>query len=110
MDLNYFKGKVCSILTTPIQRKLINKEEEIQYFVGVIEEITKEGVFMTQIATGLKGYFNINNIIGIFEEEVLEPPVLDENGAVEKTNEITNENIDIDSMTKLLNAFKNNEK
>ena len=110
MDLNYFKGKVCSILTTPIQRKLSNKEEEIQYFVGVIEEITKEGVFMTQIATGLKGYFNINNIIGIFEEEVLEPPVLDENGAVEKTNEITNENIDIDSMTKLLNAFKNNEK
>jgi hypothetical protein len=110
MDLNYFKGKVCSILTTPIQRKLSNKEEEIQYFVGVIEEITKEGVFMTQIATGLKGYFNINNIIGIFEEEVLEPPVLDENGVVEKTSEITNENIDIDSMTKLLNAFKNNEK
>lgn len=107
MNLNHFKGKVCSILTTPIQRKLSNKEEEIQYFVGVIEEITKEGVFMTQIATGLKGYFNISNIIGIFEEEVLDPSILNESKIVEEITESTNENIDIDSMTKLLNAFKN---
>lgn len=110
MNLNEFKGKVCSILTTPIQRKLNNKEEEIQYFVGVIEEITKDGVFMTQIATGLKGYFNLNNIIGIFEEEVLDPSILNDNKIVEEISESTNENIDIDSMTKLLNAFKGSEK
>ena len=62
---------------------------------------------MTQIATGLKGYFNISNIIGIFEEEVLDPSILNESKIVEEITESTNENIDIDSMTKLLNAFKN---
>lgn len=108
MNLIYFKGKVCSILTNPIQRKLKDQTEEMQYFVGVIEEISKDGVFMTQISTGLKSYFNMNNIIGIFEEEVLDPTTPDDNEIIKEINNFTNENINIDSISDLLNVVKNN--
>ena len=95
-------------MTNPIQRKLKDQTEEMQYFVGVVEEISKDGVFMTQISTGLKSYFNINNVIGIFEEEVLDPTTPDDNEIIKEINNFTNENINIDSISDLLNVVKNN--
>ena len=77
--LTYFRGKVCSIFTHPTNRNFKEEnpktylEQNIMYFVGVLEEVDEYGIFVTQIQTGLKSYFFLNSIIGICEEEVLDP-------------------------------------
>lgn len=77
MDKSYFVGKLCSVFTTPTNRdfKLENPktfpEPIYQYFIGVVEAIDTEGIFLTQASTGCKSYFNLNNIIGICEEQVI---------------------------------------
>lgn len=115
MNLNYFKGKVCSIFTVPIQRKMKNHEEEFQYFVGVLEDITSNGIFITQISTGLKSYFSLNSVVAICEEEVLDPKdPIDSEIIKEISPEIQDktvidddeQKIDINSLTNLINNVK----
>ncbi len=121
MNLTDFKGKVCSIFTVPIQRKMKNTEEEFQYFVGVVEDITSHGIFITQISTGLKSYFSLNNIVGICEEEVLDPKNPNDSKIIkeispeaefiqEKTIVDDEEKIDINSLTNLINNVKTQSK
>jgi hypothetical protein len=77
--LNYFRGKVCSLFTNPINRNFKEEnpktqlEQNIMYFVGVVEDVDEYGIFFTQIQTGLKSYFFLNNLVAICEEEVLDP-------------------------------------
>lgn len=81
-DLKYFVGKPCTIFTPPINRNF--KEENPQtypepifiYFIGVVESVTDQGLFLQQVAnTGskkpLKTYFFLDKILGIAEEESL---------------------------------------
>lgn len=121
MNLTYFKGKVCSIFTVPIQRKMKNTEEEFQYFVGVVEYIDSHGIFITQISTGLKSYFSLNNIVGICEEEVLDPKNPNDSEIIKEINPeaelileknvINNEEkIDVNSLTNLINNAKTHSK
>jgi len=78
-NLNYFRGKVCSIFTNPTNRNFKDEnpktylEQNIMYFVAVVDEIDEYGIFVTQIQNGLKSYFFLNNLIGICEEQVLDP-------------------------------------
>lgn len=77
--LNYFKGKVCSIFTRPTNRNFREEnpktymEQNVMYFVAVIEDVEDDGIFVTQVQTGLKSYFFLENLVGICEEEVLDP-------------------------------------
>lgn len=78
-NVEYFIGKVCTIFTTPINRNY--KEENptsypqqlYTYFTGVVDGIDNNGIFLTQLQTGLKSFFIWNHVIGIAEEEVLDP-------------------------------------
>jgi len=80
MDLQYFVGKFCTILTTPINRDF--KEENpasfpksvFHYFLGFVESIQPEYIIVSQPATGLKTVFFRSNIVGLAEEEVLDEP------------------------------------
>lgn len=78
-SLYYFKGKVCSIFTQPINRNFHQEnpksslQQNIIYFVGVIEEVDDNGILMTQLQTGLKNYFFLAGLVAICEEEVLHP-------------------------------------
>ncbi|RDJ35628.1 MAG: hypothetical protein DWQ19_12485 [Crenarchaeota archaeon] len=79
MNLKYFTGKMCTVFTHPINRNFKEESPETYpkqayiYFVGVVEEIDSEGVWITQATTGLKSYFFKHSLIGIAEEEVLNP-------------------------------------
>lgn len=114
MNLTYFKGKVCSIFTVQTQRKMKNAEEEFQYFVGVVESIDSYGIFITQISTGLKSYFYANNIVGICEEEVLDPKDPNDSEIIKEISPETQidseEKIDVDSLTNLINNVKTQSK
>ena len=78
-SLNYFKGKVCSVFTRSINRNFHQEnpktflQQNVMYFVGVIEEVDDNGILMTQLQTGLKNYFFLSGLVAICEEEVLQP-------------------------------------
>jgi hypothetical protein len=78
-NLKYFKGKVCSVFTHPINRNFHQEnpknfiQQNVLYFVGLVEDIEEEGILITQLQTGFKSYFFLANIIAICEEEVLDP-------------------------------------
>lgn len=75
-NIEYFKGKVCTIFTTQINKDLSEKEANF-YFLGIIEAVDNEGLLITQLSDNLKSYFFKDKIIGICEEKVI-PPDSDE--------------------------------
>lgn len=71
--MKYFEGKICSVFTVPINKNIKNDEEHVNYFVGLIESVTNEGILMKQLSSNLKNYFFKHSIVAICEEEVLDP-------------------------------------
>lgn len=41
--------------------------------MGVVESVDSQGIFLAQLTTGLKSYFFLNHLIGISEEQLLDP-------------------------------------
>jgi hypothetical protein len=78
-NLQHFIGKMCTVFTLPINRNFKDEnpktfvEQSYFYFLGVIEAVDNEGILVTQHETGLKSYFFKQNIVGIAEEEILNP-------------------------------------
>jgi tartrate dehydratase beta subunit/fumarate hydratase class I family protein len=121
-NLQHFIGKVCTIFTQPINRNFKEENPETYpeqpyiYFVGVVEAIDEYGVLITQPTTGLKSYFFLRNLVGIAEEEVLDPKnekdaktidhIKNANAEIrQKMDEYKNKNtkpIQIDEMNELL--------
>lgn len=75
-DLSYFVGKCCTIITRTMNRNF--KEENpmnfpepvFTYFIGYVEKIEEDGVWLAQLSSGLKSFFFKHSIIAISEEEV----------------------------------------
>jgi len=135
-QLEYFLGKVCTIFTIPINRdfKAENPttypQPVFHYFVGKVIEIDDKGVFLQQWNNNkkLRSYFFIEHIVGISEEEVLDPTRPDDAKVIQdfkKINEkaidqtekkyeelkkqretINNAEIDIDMLSKLSDKIK----
>ena len=135
-QLEYFLGKVCTIFTIPINRdfKAENPttypQPVFHYFVGKVIEIDDKGVFLQQWNNNkkLRSYFFIEHIVGISEEEVLDPTRPDDAKVIQdfkKINEkaidqtekkyeelkkqretINNSEIDIDMLSKLSDKIK----
>lgn len=81
-ELEYFVGKVCTVFTVPTNRNYQTEnpktypEPMYHYFMGRIIEITSHGLIMEQWAAGpkrLRSFFNLQHIIGVAEEETLNP-------------------------------------
>lgn len=74
-----FLGKICTIFTTPTNRDYKTENPKTYpkplytYFVGLIEDIDDDGVYTTQPTTGLSSFFLWFNIVGIAQEELLDP-------------------------------------
>ena len=94
-ELQYFVGKVCTVFTPPINRNF--KEENPQnfqqsifiYFVGIVEKITDQGLFLQQVSKidsgkPLKTYFFLDKILGIAEEEQLDYSNPEDAAVIEK--------------------------
>lgn len=82
-ELQYFKGKVCTIFTSPINRNFKEENPEsfpqpvFVYFIGVVDSITDQGLFLQQVSNidskrPLKTYFFLDKILAIAEEEQLD--------------------------------------
>jgi hypothetical protein len=67
--LQYFKNKVCTILTGPTTR-FFDETQHTNVFVGFVEEIDSDGVWIIQLSTNRKSFFPMNALIGIIEEVV----------------------------------------
>jgi hypothetical protein len=80
-----FLGKICTIFTTPTNRDYKTENPKTYpkplytYFMGLIEDIDDDGLYTTQPTTGLSSFFPWPNMIGIAQEELLDPE--DENDA-----------------------------
>lgn len=83
-ELQYFIGKICTVFTVPLNRNF--KEENpgsypepiFVYFIGLVESITDQGITLQQVANvnskkPLKTYYFLDKVIGIAEEEALDP-------------------------------------
>jgi hypothetical protein len=77
-NLKYFFGKVCTVFTVPINRDYHKENPKTYpqqlhaYFMGVVESIDQHGIMLTQL-DGKKSFFYHGAIVGIAEEEVLNP-------------------------------------
>jgi hypothetical protein len=80
-QLEYFLNKICTIFTIPINRDFKSENPTtfpqpiFHYFVGKILEIDDKGMFVQQWNSNkkLRSYFFLDHVVGICEEEVLDP-------------------------------------
>lgn len=136
-QLEYFLEKVCTIFTIPTNRDFKSEnpttfpQPVFHYFVGKVLEIDEKGITLQQWNNNkkLRSYFFMQHVVGISEEEVLDPnrpedakviedfKKINENAIsktekkydeLKKQREIINENpeIDIESLSKLSDKIK----
>ena len=71
--LQYFIGKVCSIVTTSMNRSFDERISR-EHFVVLIQEIDSDGIWGTHpYNPDLVSYFNVEHVISIHQEEVIDP-------------------------------------
>lgn len=70
-QLQYFVGRPCSIFVEPTSRQLQEKQA-IGYFVGYVVSIDDVGVTI-KYPDGRHGFFFMRYVVGICEEEILDP-------------------------------------
>ncbi len=66
---DYFKGKVCTILTAPVSR-MFNEIQHTNVFVGLVEDIDELGIWLLQLNTRKKSYFTAAYLVAIIEEMI----------------------------------------
>ena len=77
--LDYFTGKVCTILTLPVNIDFKHKgadnylKDIYSYFLGRIESVNQLGVVIEHLGKNTKSFFPWNAIVCIAEEEELDP-------------------------------------
>lgn len=69
--LEYFVGKVVTLLVPPINRNL-DDNGMLSYFLGRITEIDEAGIWYTHLETGCKNFIFFNHVIALAEEIVVE--------------------------------------
>jgi hypothetical protein len=70
-SFDYFVGKVCTIHTRQINWKL-NAEQNIDYFVGIVNSINECGVCLTNVINHKKTFIMTPAIVAIAEETLME--------------------------------------
>lgn len=118
--LDYFKNKICTIFTTSTNRDFKSENPKtfpqpiFHYFVGRLIEVENKGVWIEQWNSKkkLRSFFFFDHIIGICEEEVLNPNDPEDSKLIndyKKANEIVHKQekeeesqyIDIESLSKI---------
>ena len=125
--LEYFVDKICTIFTVPTNRDFKNEnpvtfpQPVFHYFVGKVLKLDDKGILVQQWNGNkkLKSYFFFNHIVGICEEEVLDPKrpedakIIDEykkvneNAIVEAKKQDKNVELDINSLINLSEKIGN---
>lgn len=66
-----FVGKICTILTSPIPKNNFSDTQFSDFFTCVIDSLDEDGIFATHPATGCQNFYNLDNVLGIIEEQIL---------------------------------------
>ena len=98
--LKYFVGKICTILTRPLNRDFKEenpqnyREQICQYFLGKVLSIDSHGVLVEQILTPerLRSYFFFHSVVGLCEEQALEANTPENEELLNKIRETYEEN------------------
>jgi hypothetical protein len=69
--LQEFVGKVCSILTTAVAKPNFSDLQFNDFFVGIIEEISEDGIFSKHPSTGCLSFYSWPQVVGVFQEQVV---------------------------------------
>jgi cyclopropane fatty-acyl-phospholipid synthase-like methyltransferase len=71
-SLEYFVKRVCTIFVTDMPKHFTHQQFN-DYFVGLVESIDLDGVVTIHPVTGCKNFFPYSHIVGISEEQMLDP-------------------------------------
>jgi hypothetical protein len=83
--LKYFIGKPVTIFTNNIGRNFTEVQYN-DYFTGICKAIDGDGVETVHPITNCKNFFFFNNIIGICEEQQLDPNNPDHQKVIKEIN------------------------
>lgn len=77
-NLHYFVGKICTVFVDPVANILPADQDYYSqmaaYMVGVVEDITNEGIWLGQVNNRKqKSFWFLSQVKGIAEEKVLDP-------------------------------------
>jgi hypothetical protein len=67
-----FVGKVCTVLTTVVNKTNFQDQQFSDFFTGVIESIDEDGILAKHHLTGCYNFYNFQYVVGILEEQVIE--------------------------------------
>ena len=82
-SLEYFVGKVCTVFVTEMPKHFTHQQFN-DYFVGLVESASEDGVVTLHPITGSKNFFPYSHIMGISEEQVLDPSQPDQAELIEE--------------------------
>jgi len=69
--LQEFIGKVCSVLTSSVAKQNFTDVQFSDFFVGIIEDISEDGIFAKHPMTGCLCFYSWPHVVGIFQEQVI---------------------------------------
>lgn len=73
MSLNYYLGKVCTVMVNPtaLPTDHYNEKQVMLQFTGIVEYMDNKGLQLVNLAYKTKSFFFFPNIIALCEEQVL---------------------------------------
>ena len=78
MNIEYFKGKPCSIITITTNRNFKEENPETylkqisNYYLGFVTEIDSKWLYLKQLGNEQMTAFNLEHIVGIEEEQMVD--------------------------------------
>ena len=67
-----FMGKVCTVLTTTVNKTNFQDTQFADFFTGIIQSIDEDGIFAKHHITGCNNFYHFDYVVGILEEQVIE--------------------------------------
>lgn len=79
MNLDYFVGKICTILTSPVNIQFKDFVQHAQYFTGEVVSLSPAGVWIKHPQSKVLAFYATQSIIGIVEEQTVseDDPLMD---------------------------------
>jgi hypothetical protein len=70
--LQQLTNKVCSVLTTSVAKGNFTDNQFADFFVGILDEINEDGVWLRHPMTNCLSFFSINHVVAVLEEQVID--------------------------------------
>lgn len=67
--MQQFVGKICTVLTV-VGKHGFDDKQFANFFVGLVDSVDEDGVFITHPVTGAGSFFALPHVVGILSEYV----------------------------------------